>query len=204
MSLEGCNLLKTIASDPSEEHFVRTALDVFYRVCGWLSAGFVVLILTVVLGQVVLNVISATIESTLGYTVGLLIPSYSDFSGYFLASATFFGMAYTFQAGEHIRVTLFTSSLPQRMKLLVEIGCLAAAFLMVVLVAVEALNLTHESWIYGDSSYGLVAVPIWIPQLSFALGSLAFAISIGDALVTSFVSRAEASEVPIRDANGTN
>ena len=183
---------------------MRTTLEGIYRVCGWLSAGFIVLILTVVLGQVLFNVISATIEAALGYTVGLLIPSYSDFSGFFLASATFFGMAYTFRAGEHIRVTLFTSRLPHRVKLLTEVGCLAVAFCVALLVAVEAINLTHESWTYGDSSYGLIAVPIWVPQLSFALGSMAFAISIGDALAMSIASRTPANKVAMREANGTD
>lgn len=164
---------------------LRAVLDTGYRVCGWLSALFVILILAVVLGQVLLNIVSSLLEQTTGKTVGLLIPSYSDLSGFFLAAATFFGMAYTFRAGGHIRVTLFISRLPARIRHVSEIFCLSIALLAAFLVSFEAVHLTHESWVFGDSSYGLLAIPIWIPQASFALGSIAFTISIADALLTT-------------------
>lgn len=143
-----------------------------------------ILILTVVLGQVLLNIASSVVESATGRTVGLLIPSYADLSGFFLAAATFFGMAHTFRAGGHIRVTLFISRLPSTLRRFTELSCLGVALLAASLIAFEAMSLTHESWVFGDSSYGLLAIPIWIPQASFALGSIAFAISIADALLT--------------------
>ena len=164
---------------------LRAVLDTGYRVCGWLSAAFVILILVVVLGQVLLNIASSTIEHTTGVTVGMLIPSYSDFSGFFLAAATFFGMAHTFRAGDHIRVTLFISRLPVKTRRITEILCLGIALFASSLLAFEAVRLANESWTFGDSSYGLIAIPIWIPQASFALGSIAFMISIADAFLTT-------------------
>jgi len=37
------------------------------------------------------------------------IPSYSDFSGFMLAAATFLAMPYTFRSGGHIKVSLVTT-----------------------------------------------------------------------------------------------
>ncbi|MEL6477165.1 MAG: TRAP transporter small permease subunit [Pseudomonadota bacterium] len=166
---------------------LRSTLDGIYRISGWLSAGFVVLIFAVVFGQVVLNIVSAAIERLTGQTIGLLIPSYSDLSGFFLAAATFFGMAYTFRHDGHIRVTLFTSRFPEKLRRSVEIAALAIALIAIALMAFEAIVLAYDSWVFGDSSYGLLAIPIWLPQASYVLGAIAFTICIGDALVTTLM-----------------
>ncbi|MEM9358399.1 MAG: TRAP transporter small permease [Pseudomonadota bacterium] len=168
---------------------LRLVLDGGYRLCGLISATFIILILTVVIGQVALNAVGAALVLFGLESVGLLIPSYSDLSGFSLAAATFFGMAYTFRAGGHIRVTLFISQLPERARLVAEVACLATATLITSAMSIEASKLAYESWEFGDKSYGLLALPIWIPQTSFVLGVSAFTICLFDALVTTVVGR---------------
>ena len=172
-------------SDPSELNLLRAALDTGYRLCGWLSAFFIILILAVVIGQVFLNIVDAISGMVAGQAIRLLIPSYADLSGFFLAAGTFFGMAYTFRTDGHIRVNLVISRLPKNLKRVTELICLGTALCVAILICNEAFRLAYDSWIYGDSSYGLIAIPIWLPQSSFVLGTAAFAIAITDALVTS-------------------
>ena len=42
----------------------------------------------------------------------------------------------------------------------------------------------YESWRYDEMSIGLLVVPIWIPQLSFALGAALLLVAVLDELVT--------------------
>ncbi|MEI8632394.1 TRAP transporter small permease subunit [Vibrio sp. PP-XX7] len=46
-----------------------------------------------------------------GRWFGVIIPSSDDFAGFLLAASSFLGLAYTFRAGGHIRVSLFTAHL---------------------------------------------------------------------------------------------
>ena len=40
-----------------------------------------------------------------------------------------------------------------------------------------------ESWQFGDMANGLIAIPIWIPQLSFLVGASLFFVAVLDELV---------------------
>ena len=57
---------------------------------------------------------------------------------------------------------------------------------------------TLESWQFGDMAGNLVAIPIWIPQMGFVIGTLIFLIAVLDECVTvlrggkpSYVARVE-------------
>ena len=46
-----------------------------------------------------------------------------------------------------------------------------------------ACRFTYESWQFNDMAQGLLPIPIWIPQLSFALGALLLLVAVVDELV---------------------
>ena len=66
----------------------------FYLASGYAAGFCIALIMVVILAQIV------------GRLFGFIIPSAEDVSGWALAASTFFGLAYTFHNGGHIRVTL--------------------------------------------------------------------------------------------------
>lgn len=166
---------------------MRRVLEWFYSASGAVAAGFLCLILITVLAQVALNVADRVWEVLTGAPVGLLIPSYADFAGYFLACATFFALAYSLRRGAHIRVNLVLLRFSERWRQAAEIWCagLAAAFTLFFLW--YAVNLAHDSWRFGDVSTGLVAIPIWLPQTAMCFGIAALAVATLDSFLTALM-----------------
>ena len=58
-----------------------------------------------------------------GEPVGLVVPSYSEFTGFFLVAASFLALANSLRHGSHIRVTLLIRGLPSGPRRLIEIWC---------------------------------------------------------------------------------
>lgn len=162
---------------------MRTALNFLYKLSGALGAFFLCLILVSVLAQVSLNIIDRIAKWLTGEPIGLLIPSYADFAGYFLAAGTFFALAYSFNHGAHIRVNLLLLRMPNPMRRAAEIWASGIAFLMSIYFAYWAANLMHESWRFGDVSTGLVSIKLWIPQLAMTTGLCVLTIATLDAFL---------------------
>ena len=55
---------------------------------------------------------------------------------------------------------------------------------MAVYFAVFSIDMVLDSIAFNDVSPGIVAVPIWIPQSTMALGLIVFSIAMIDELVT--------------------
>ncbi len=162
---------------------MRAFLDKLYRWSGGLAALFIVGICAIVFLQVMLNLVDRLSGLLLGEAIGLTIPSYADFTGFFLVAASFFALAYTLREGGHIRVTLVLQLLPMKARKTVELVCLALAAGVTLYFAVYMAALIYESYIYHDLSPGIVPVPIWIPQTSVLAGLVVLAIALLDDLV---------------------
>ncbi|WP_102224090.1 TRAP transporter small permease [Acidimangrovimonas sediminis] len=173
---------------------MRKALDALYRLSGGLAAFFIVAIVVVVLAQVCLN-LADKIMAGLGMgAVGLTIPSYAEFTGYFLAASTFLALAYTLRGGGHIRVTLAIQFMPQGLRRATEALVLAVATLMTGFASWHMVLYVHDSWSYGDMSSGMVPVPIWIPQAPLAIGLVILTIALLDDLAQILTGRAPSFE----------
>jgi TRAP-type C4-dicarboxylate transport system permease small subunit len=159
---------------------LRKTLDTVYLISGLIAALHLLAIGTVVLLQVLLNIIDGVARWVTGEAIGLLIPSYADFTGFFLIGATFFALPYAFRAGAHIRVTLFLQKLSGTTRMAFELWSLFVAILLGLYLSYYAWNLVAESAAFGDKSVGMVPVPIWIPQTGIAIGATLFTISAID------------------------
>jgi TRAP-type C4-dicarboxylate transport system permease small subunit len=162
---------------------MRQFLDSLYRASGGLAALFLAAICLIVVIQVVLNLIDKVAALVFGGAIGLAIPSYSDFAGFFLAAASFLAMAYTFRQGGHIRVGLLISGAGDGPRRYIEIWCLLVGTALIGFFAFHTTGLVLESLEYNDLSSGMVAVPIWIPQSSMALGLIILTIAMIDELI---------------------
>ena len=120
-----------------------------------------------------------------GANLSYTIPSYADFSGFFLAAASFMALAYTMRSGGHIRVGLVVQHLPERWRWIAELTTLTFASLFSAFATYYALNLLGDSWRFGDKSTGLVAIPIWLPQCFMVAGLGLLTIAFIDTLVES-------------------
>ena len=150
---------------------MRRALDTLYDGAAALAALFMVLLLLAVLASV------------FGRQFHFNIPGTDAYAGYMMAGAGFLALAHTLKRGEHIRVTLLLQSLSPRARHALEVWALAAASLLAALVAFYSVRLAWQSHAFNDISTGNDATPLWLPQLSMAIGTTILAIAFIDELV---------------------
>lgn len=161
---------------------MRAILDRLYALSGAVAATFLVLITLIVLAQVLANLAGTVSTRVFGRPMGLVIPSYAEFAGFFLAASSFFGLAYTLRYGEHIRVSLFLQRMGPRLRRVFETGCVSVALLLSSYLTWFTALLVWESWSFGDRSMGLVAIPLWLPQAVLPLGGAMLTIALADTL----------------------
>lgn len=170
---------------------MRKALDGFYRFGGALSA----LQLTAIMVMIVLQVLGRVLDNLLlwaGFSPpGLNIPGLAQIAAFLLLGATFFGLAYTFWQGGHIRVTLVVQNLPQALKRWMDMAVVAVAILITGYAIWFSARLALDSYDYGDLSIGMVPVPLWIPQLVMVLGLSWLLIALLDAFVALAAGRVD-------------
>ncbi|MCB2053821.1 MAG: TRAP transporter small permease [Geminicoccaceae bacterium] len=159
---------------------VRRTLDTLYRVCGAISAVFLVALLLIILVQI------------LARWGGWQFPGSTDYAGYCMAAASFFALAYTLQGGAHIRVTLALSNLSGRARRFAEIWCVGISTGLAWYFTWYAFRSVRVSRMINDISQGQDATPVWIPQLAMAVGTLVLAIAFTDNLVQLFAGTKDA------------
>ena len=150
---------------------VRRFLDTLYDGAAALAALFMMLLLVMVMLSIV------------GRQLHFNLPGVDAYAGYMMAAAGFLALAHTLKRGEHIRVTLLIGSLKGGWKRGFELWSLLAATALATLSAIYSSKLAWQSYTFHDISTSNDATPLWLPQLSMALGTLILAIAFVDELV---------------------
>ncbi len=150
---------------------MRRLLDALYDGAAALAAVCMVGLLAMVL------------LSIAGRQLHFHLPGTDAYAGYLMAAAGFLALAHTLKRGEHIRVTLVLQSLTGAARRALEIWALGAATLLALLSAWYACRLSWVSYQLHDVSTSNDATPLWIPQLSMALGSVVLAVAFVDEFV---------------------
>lgn len=163
---------------------MRYLLDTMYKSSCWLAAASIGAICLLVVSQVALNIADRLSTIMFGSAIGLTIPSYSDFTGFLLAAASFLSLAHALREGSHIRVVLVLGRLPEKVQRIAEVWCVGFALTIAAYFTWFTAKLTLESYTYHDLSSGMIAVPIWIPQSCMLLGLVILSIALLDELVT--------------------
>jgi TRAP-type C4-dicarboxylate transport system permease small subunit len=160
---------------------VRKLLDALYDGAAWLAALFMIALLVAVLLSVVGREFHFHVKGTDAY------------AGYFMAAAGFLALAHTLKRGEHIRVTLLLSALSPDWRRALELWALACSAALSGVLAFYAARLVWQSRAFNDISTGNDATPLWIPQISMALGTLILFIAFVDEFVLEWQGRRVAS-----------
>jgi len=169
LTAEMATPLDGIATTPSAApHALRRALDRTYLVAGALGAGCIALICILMVVQ------------TLGRQFGFQTGAITDVVSWLCAAAAFMTMAHAFKHGDFVRVTLVLEKLSAPNRRRFELVCLAVACVAMGYLAWWACRFTFESWQFNELAQGLWAIPIWIPQMSFAIGSVLFLVALVD------------------------
>jgi TRAP-type C4-dicarboxylate transport system permease small subunit len=149
----------------------RRVLNALYDGAAALAALFMVLLLVMVL----LSISSRQL--------GFNVPGIDAYAGYMMAACGFLALAHTLKRGEHIRVTLLIGALKGGMRRALELWALFAGSLLALLFAAYSVRLAWQSHAFHDISTSNDATPLWIPQLSMAVGTVILAIALFDELV---------------------
>lgn len=156
---------------------MRTWLDPLYRVLGALGALFILATLAI---QVV---------NIAGRQVGYSMAGVDAYAGYTLAAGAFLALASALRHGDHIRVTLIIQRFEGRPRWWIEVFCLSLATYLSGYFAWFAGKLVWGSYVFHDVSQNVDATPLWIPQLSMAIGLAALFLAFLEQLIVTVVSR---------------
>jgi TRAP-type C4-dicarboxylate transport system permease small subunit len=150
---------------------MRRALDTLFGAAAALAALTVLTIFVLMIG--------ASVGRLLEWRVGWV----NDVVSWLCAAAAFLAMAHAFKHGDFVRVTLLLEHLPPPLRRSLEVVSLAIAALAIGYLAWWAARYTWESYSFNDIANNMVAIPMWIPQMSFVLGAALFLLAVLDELV---------------------
>ncbi len=145
--------------------WLRKTIDLLCLAGGILAAVFLVIILLVICAQMAMR------------WAGIPFPGSANYAGYCMAASTFLALAYAFNAGAHVRVSLFLQRMG-RFQRLGEIWCYLTAATIMTFFAWSALERNIQTWEFKFRSQGLDATPLWIPELGMTLGAILFSLTL--------------------------
>ena len=150
---------------------LRRTLDGLYLGAGYAAGVFLFVIFAIMMVM------------SVGRQFALNIPAGDDFASWCMAALAFLGLAHTFKRGEMIRVGLLLERLHGRTKQIAEIVALGIATAFILYFTRHAGQMAYDSWRFNDMAQGVVALPLWIPQLGFVGGLAILSIALIDELV---------------------
>jgi TRAP-type C4-dicarboxylate transport system permease small subunit len=150
---------------------LRAFLDRLYLFSGYLAGLFLVAIF------ILMMLLSA------GRPLGLNVPAGDELVSWCMAATAFLGLAHTFKSGEMIRVGLLIDGLEGRARHVLEIVALVIGVGFVGFFAWHAVWMTYDSWRFNDMAQGVLAIPLWIPQLGYSGGLVILLTAFADELV---------------------
>ena len=151
--------------------FLRRALDAIYLYAGYAAGVFLIVIFAIMMVM------------SVGRQFAINIPAGDDFASWCMAAMAFLGLAHTFKRGEMIRVGLVLERLHGRTKQVAEIVALGISAGFVLYYTRHAVQMTYDSWRFNDVAQGVVALPMWVPQLGFSGGLAILSIALIDEIV---------------------
>ena len=144
---------------------------IVYRFSGYIAAFFLIFVAVFILIGISSRIF------------GFYIRGLAEYSGYCMAAASFFALAYTFIEGGHIRITLFLEKTVNLKRYILELWCLIVASYFSGYLAFYFIKMLIISYKFQERSEGADEILIWIPQTSVALGSTVFFICIFHQLI---------------------
>jgi TRAP-type C4-dicarboxylate transport system permease small subunit len=146
-------------------------LDRLYAASGGLAALCLASIAVVMLAQAGMR------------ELGMLLRGADDIVAWLCAATAFLALGHTFRRGELVRIGLLVDHLPPRARRPLALSALAVAVLFAGYMVYAVVRFVYESWKFSEVAQGLIQIPIWIPQLSFALGAAILFVALLDELV---------------------
>lgn len=150
---------------------MRRILDGLYLGAGYAAGFFLVVVFALMMIM------------SVGRQFGLNIPSGDDFAAWSMAAMSFLGLAHTFKHGEMIRVELVIDRFSGKARRAIEIISLIAGLICVAYFTWYAVRFNYDTYRFQEMSTGVVALPLWIPQLGYTSGLVLLSVAFVDELI---------------------
>lgn len=147
---------------------MRVFLDRLYLYAGYAAGALLIVIFGIMMYM------------SVGRQFGLNIPAGDDFASWAMCAMSFLGLAHTFKKGEIIRVGILLERLTGKRRWALEMFTLVVASAFTVYFAWQATLMTYYSYVFNDMAQGVLAVPLWIPQIGYCGGLVILAIALVD------------------------
>jgi TRAP-type C4-dicarboxylate transport system permease small subunit len=156
---------------------INNFLKSTYKISGYIAAIFLVWVAIFILIGISSRIF------------GFYIRGLSEYSGYSMAAASFFALAYTFYEKGHIRITLFLEKIENKKRKFTEIWCLSVGSFFSGFMAYYFIKMVIISIKFEERSEGADEILIWIPQASLAIGSFIFFICVFHHLIFTILNK---------------
>jgi TRAP-type C4-dicarboxylate transport system permease small subunit len=154
---------------------LRKVLDTLYWTCGVLAGVFMV------------GIAMCILIALAGSIFGFVTRSMDEFAGYSMAASAFLAFSYTFHSNEHIRVTLVIHRFRGRLRKGFEIWSHLLGTVLAGFFAWYSVKMVVVSWQIKELSQGLIPLPLWIPQLAMAVGTVMLTVALLDRLLGHWI-----------------
>jgi len=144
----------------------------FYMASAWSSGACLIAMTLLILAQVIARFF------------GVVIPSSEDFAGWILSATIFFGLAYTFNTGGHIRVTILLSRVTGKKRVVMEFFNMLLGLAITLYLSWYSIYTVYESYSYDEVTDTYLAVPLWLIQMPMAIGSTFLFIAMFDNFIS--------------------
>jgi TRAP-type C4-dicarboxylate transport system permease small subunit len=131
----------------------------------YLSGLFMILIVLLILVEIFLRTFFKT--STL---------IADEYSAYFFVVVVMLGIPYTLRENGHIRISLVTSRLPEKIRKFFEILAILIALFLCIFICYHAILMVYDAYSLEMTADSIAETPIYIPQLVIPIGFILFAL----------------------------
>jgi TRAP-type C4-dicarboxylate transport system permease small subunit len=177
---------------------MRRLLDTLYAGALGVACLSMVLIALMVMAQILGRLIDRGLILAGATPLGLSIPSLSDFGGFLFVSGATLALPATLRAAGHVRVTLVAGLAGARAGRALDGLALAAALLLAGFATWHLGAQAWDSFRVNAVSFGMVRIPLWIPQGVMTLGFALLVVALADELAAVLAGRDPAFRIAER------
>jgi TRAP-type C4-dicarboxylate transport system permease small subunit len=178
---------------------MRKVLNALYQASTVLAACCLVAIASLVALQVLGRLLDGA-RGLFGFEpLGLLVPSLAEIAGFLLVGASFLALAGTLRNGDHIRVSILLQAAPPIAARVLNTWAVAVAFGLAAFFTWHAGWLAYDSYSYNEVSFGIIPIPLVVPQTFMTLGLLVFAVALLDDLIQALTGRVLSFDAAVTD-----
>ena len=121
--------------------------------------------------------VMVTVDVLLRKFLNVTLGGATEIAGYVFAVATAISYPFVLMDRAHIRIDVIYTRLSSRSKAFLDLLAMVLVLYFVGWLTNSVVALFRKSWDAGTTSVGTIVIPLWIPQMLWALGFVLFTLT---------------------------